>query len=201
MTTISATGYESTGGQFPFSLDVDPPQGQNRLSVLLRILYAIPALLFAAVIGLIAGVVTIIAWFAILITGKYPAGMIAFATNSLGVSVRTYGYYYLLTDKYPPFSLEVAAYPIRLHGEGAIEGRNRLTTFFRYIMAIPHLLIVGVLGYVMSVVGFIAWLIALFTGSVPPGLHNFMAGYLRWYARTNAYLLLLTDEYPPFAMN
>lgn len=199
--TISAAGYESTGEGFPFSLDVDPPQEQNRLSVLLRIIFAIPAFIFAAIIGIVAMVITVIAWFAILITGKYPAGMMAFASNALGVMARTLGYYLLLTDKYPPFALEAADYPVRLQGEGAVDGRNRLTTFFRYILAIPHMIIVQVLGYVAYVCAFIAWIAALITGSVPPGLHNLMAGYLRWYSRMYAYMLLLTDEYPPFAMN
>lgn len=201
MTTISAAGYESAGAGFPFSLDVDPPQAQNRLAVLLRVIFAIPAFIFAAIIGIVMMVVTVIAWFAILITGKYPSGMMPFATNGLRVLSRTLGYYLLLTDKYPPFSLEAADYPIRLTGEGTVDGRNRLTTFFRYIMAIPHLIIVTVLGYVAYIVAFIAWVAALVTGSVPTGLHNFIAGYLRWYTRMYAYVLLLTDEYPPFAMN
>lgn len=201
MTAVPAS-FEMSSGSYPASLDVDPPQMQNRLSVLLRILYAIPLFIMAAVLGVVAYVMTIIAWFVVLFTGKYPAGMASFVANAIGFGARTTGYMYLLTDKYPAFALEGdSSYAIRASITPQIEGRNRVTVFFRIIMAIPHLIIVSALGYAMEVVGFIAWLIALFTGQVPPGLHNFIAGYVRWNMRMQTYLALLTDEYPPFSLS
>jgi Domain of unknown function (DUF4389) len=201
VTAIPAS-YDMPQGSYPVGLDVDPPAQQNRVSVILRLIFVIPAAIVAALVGIALAVVTLIAWFVILITGKYPAGLMSFAEGGLRWAVRVTGYCYLLTDKYPPFSLEDdAAYPIRVSVQGQIDGRNRLTCFFRYIMAIPHLIILGALNYVIGVVAFIAWLIAVFTGEVPDGLHNFIAGYLRWYTRAEAYILLLTDEYPPFGMN
>lgn len=201
MTAVPA-GFEMSSASYPASLDVDPPVEQNRLSVLLRLLYVIPVAIMAAVLSLVAGVMTIIAWFIVLITGKYPAGMASFVANTLGFGARMTGYCYLLTDKYPPFSLEAdASYPIRASVNAQIEGRNRMTVFFRIILAIPHLIIISALDYAMGIIGFVAWLIALFTGSVPPGLHNFMAGYVRWSLRAQAYVALMTDEYPPFSLN
>lgn len=201
MTAISAGSYPVPGGSYPVGLDVDPPAQQNRVSVLLRILFVIPAAIVAYLVGLALAVVGLIAWFVILITGKYPSGMLSFSEGGMRWVTRVLGYGYLLTDKYPPFSLEDdAAYPIRVSAQGQIDGRNRLTVFFRYILAIPHLIIVGVLGYAVGVVALIAWVIALVTGSVPPGLHGFIAGYLRWNLRAQAYVLLLTDEYPPFSL-
>lgn len=201
MTAVPAS-FEMSPGSFPATLDVDPPEMQNRLSVLLRIIYAIPIMLMAAVIGLVAGIMTVIAWFVILFTGKYPAGMATFVANTLGFGARASGYMYLLTDKYPPFSLEGdASYPIRVSITPQIDARNRMTVFFRIIMAIPHLIIISALNYAMEVIGFIAWLIALFTGTIPAGLHNFIAGYVRWSLRANAYVALMTDTYPPFSLN
>ena len=201
MTAISAGSYPVPGGSYPVGLDVDPPAEQNRLSVLLRLLFVIPAAIVAYVVGLALVVVSVIAWFVVLITGKYPAGMSSFTEGGVRWVTRVLGYAYLLTDKYPPFALaDDAGYPIRVAAQGQVEGRNRLTVFFRYILAIPHIIIVGVLGYAVGVVALIAWVIALVTGSVPPGLHNFIAGYLRWNLRYSAYLLLLTDEYPPFSL-
>jgi hypothetical protein len=197
---MAASAGLSSG--FPFQFEADPPQQQNRLSVLLRIIFVIPQLIALYILAIGVAVVTLIAWFAILITGSFPAGMHSFSTRALQWQARVLGYMYLLTDKYPPFALgDDTAYPLRFVGSGTTDGRNRLTTFFRVILAIPHLIIVGVIGYVIGVVGFIAWIIALFTGSVPAGLHSFIAGYVRWNTRTAAYLLLLTDEYPPFALN
>ena len=191
-----------SSGAYPVSLEVDEPQPQNRLSVLIRIIFAIPAMLFGIVIGIGLQIVALIAWVVILVTGKYPAGMMNFTEGGLRFSSRLSGYLYLLTDKSPSFSLDAdPAYPVRLSVQGQIEGRNRLTVFFRLLMAIPHYLILGVLNYVIGVVVFVAWLMALFTGSVAPGLHTFIAGYLRWTMRAQGYVLLVTDEYPPFSLS
>lgn len=191
-----------SSGAYPVSLEVDEPQPQNRLSVLIRIIFAIPAMLFGIVIGIGLQIVALIAWVVILVTGKYPAGMMNFTEGGLRFSSRLSGYLYLLTDKSPSFSLDAdPGYPVRLSVQGQIEGRNRLTVFFRLLMAIPHYLILGVLNYVIGVVVFIAWLMALFTGSVAPGLHTFIAGYLRWTMRAQGYVLLVTDEYPPFSLS
>jgi hypothetical protein len=187
---------------YPVGVDVDPPAQQNRVSVFFRLLFMIPAAIVAGVIVLVAYVVALIGWFTILFTGKFPEGMVNFVVGALRWWTRVYGYVYLLTDKYPPFSLEDdSAYPVRFRGQGQSEGRNRLTAFFRIILAIPHIIIIQVLGYAAAVVGLISWFAALFTGSVPEGMHNFLAGYIRWTARTYAYMFLVTDEYPPFSLS
>jgi Domain of unknown function (DUF4389) len=187
---------------YPASLDVDPAAPQGRLGVFFRIILVIPQAIVLYILGLIAGIITFIAWIAIVITGKYPGGMMSFVQGTLRWGVRVGGYMYLLTDKYPPFAMaEDDTYPVRAHVQGQTDGRNRLTVFFRIIMLIPHAIILGVLGYAIGVVVFIAWVIALVTGSIPGGLHTFISGYLRWYLRYATYALLLTDEYPPFSLS
>jgi len=187
---------------YPITLEVDPAAPQSRLTVFFRLLMVIPQAIVLAFVGIAAYIVTVIAWFAILITGSYPEGMLRFASGALRWGVRVEGYAYLLTGSYPPFSLEaISDYPIRPGVEGQSANRNRLTAFFRIIMVIPHAIIVQVLGYAVAVVVFISWVAALFTGSVPEGLHNFIAGYIRWYARYIGYAMLLCDEYPPFSLS
>ncbi len=137
-------------GAYPFGLEVDEPMPQNRLSVLLRIFYIIPHIIVLYFLGLAAGVIYVISWFAILFTGGYPGGMMNFMVNVLHWQTRVSGYVYLLTDKYPPFSMGPdGAYPVRLLAMGQLEGRNRLTTFWpiRYILVIPHLIVLAVLGF------------------------------------------------------
>lgn len=190
--------------EYPIRLDVDAVRSQNRLTVFFRLLLAIPHLIVMALLGIAVAVIYLIAWFAILFTGSYPAGMLRFTIGFWRWSVRVMGYYLLLTDSYPPFSLDDEPdFPVRLSVDERIENRNRLTTFWpiRFILAIPHLLILGVLNYAVSVVVIIAWFAALITGSVPAGLHNFLTGYLRWYGRAYGYLYLLVDDYPPFSLN
>lgn len=186
---------------YPFGLEVDPPAPQSRLTVFFRYLMAIPHIIITAALGYALAAVTVIAWFAILFTGRYPAGLLGFAVNIQHWSTRSNGYVYLLTGVYPPFELGPAAYPVRMTGEGVVEGRNRLTVFFRYFMLIPHIFVLFFIGLAAGVVLFVAWLVALFTGSVPEGMHNFLAGALRWTTRVTNYAYLFNDEYPPFSLS
>jgi hypothetical protein len=189
--------------EYPVRLEVSDAFPQSRLTVFFRLLLLIPHFIIIWLLAIVATVIYVISWFAILFTGKYPAGMLNFMIGFFRWTARTTGYSLLLTDRYPPFSLAAdEGYAIRLYVDERIEGRNRLTTFWpvRFILAIPHLIILAVLQYAVAVVVFIAWIIALFTASVPGGLHNFLAGYLRWYERVYAYLFLLVDEYPPFSL-
>jgi uncharacterized protein DUF4389 len=89
-------------------------------------------------------------------------------------------------------------YPVSFDADPALEGRNRLTTFFRYIVAIPWEIVAALYGFVASICAFIAWFAIVFTGRYPQGLYDFNAGYLRMQTRTNAFAYLLTDEFPPF---
>ena len=76
--------------------------------------------------------------------------------------------------------------------------RNRLTVFFRLLLAIPQMIVVGLWGYIAGVVVVISWFAALVLGRVPEGLHAFLARYLRASAHLNSYLMLLADPWPPF---
>lgn len=187
---------------YPFTIDFDPPEPQSRLTVFFRLLLVIPHAIIVGLLGIATQVITLVAWFAILGTGKYPAGMQQFVVNVLHWQLRMTAYQYLLTGKYPPFALGADdSYPARLAGIGEIEGRNRLTVFFRLLMIIPSAIVLYIILIGVMVVYFISWFIALFTGSVPPGMHNFMAGGLRWATRLGVYAMLLTDQYPPFSLN
>jgi hypothetical protein len=89
------------------------------------------------------------------------------------------------------------SYPIRLQIDYQ-EQHSRLTTFFRFLLVIPHQIIVSVLGIVMSVLVSVAWIVILITGRHPQGIHSTISQILRWNTRVNGYMYLLTDEYPPF---
>lgn len=83
MTSMAAPAGMEMAGDYPVGLDVASPSPQNRLSVFLRLIYLIPHLIVLAFIGIGAVIVTVIAWFAILITGKYPEGMLRFSIGFL----------------------------------------------------------------------------------------------------------------------
>src|SRR5689334_13326991 len=78
--------------------------------------------------------------------------------------------------------------------------QSRVTVLFRIFMAIPQLIVVYMLGVAAYVITFIGWFGALFTGRLPVFAADFLTGYLRWLSRVQAYVYLLTDEYPPFTL-
>ena len=90
-------------------------------------------------------------------------------------------------------------YPISYEAEPALEGRNRLTTFFRYIVAIPWLIVAYIYGIVAEIVAIIAWFAILFTGKLGEGLFNPMRSAMAYLVRTTGYFLLITEDYPPFS--
>ncbi|GBD22460.1 hypothetical protein HRbin29_00090 [bacterium HR29] len=187
---------------YPVSLEVAPPESQNRLSILFRLLLVIPHAIVLYFLQLAVQFVVFLAWFIILFAGRFPTGLWRFVCGSLRWATRVNAYTLLLTGRYPPFALEDDLdYPVRLLAEERTDNRNRLTVFFRIILVIPHVLVLYFLALAQSVALVIAWFAALLTGRVPGGLHDFIAGVLRWNTRVNAYVLLLVDEYPPFSLS
>lgn len=192
----------SMAANYPIQLAVDPTAAQGRWGVFFRIILAIPHLIILCFLGIAQFVITFLAWFAIMFTGRYPAGMLGFSIGATRWQARANAYMSLLTGVYPPFSLDAEDdYPIRLMVTEQIEGRNRLTTFFRIFLIIPHYIILYFLGIVSFFVMVIAWFAALITGQVPQGLHNFLAGVTRWDTRLGGYWMLLVDEHPPYGFD
>jgi hypothetical protein len=187
---------------YPVVLDFDPPAPQSRVTVFFRCFMPIPHIVVLYFLGIAQAVVAFLAWFAILFTGRYPAGMFGFSVGVLRWQTRVNAYTWLLTGRYPPFSMDDdGAYPVRVSVTVATEGRNRLTTFFRPLMVIPHFIVLIFVAIAAAVVLFISWFAALFTAQVPEGMHNFLGGVTRWSTRVSAYMMLLTDEYPPFSLS
>jgi hypothetical protein len=169
-------------------------QRHSRGTVAIRAILAIPHLVGLGVLGIVAGVVAFIGWWAALFTGQLPAFAADFLTGYLQWQTRVYAYLYLLTDAYPPFTFGDADYPIRL---AVRPGRlNRLAVLFRFILVIPAGIVLVLVSYGMLIVSFVIWLIVLITGSMPEPLYQALAATVRFQARTSGYELLLTSEYP-----
>jgi hypothetical protein len=77
--------------------------------------------------------------------------------------------------------------------------RSRLTVFFRLLLVIPHLIWLCLWGILAEILLVVSWFVALVSGRLPDGLHDFLAGYVRYSTRVNAYMLLLANPYPPFS--
>lgn len=89
-------------------------------------------------------------------------------------------------------------YPVSYAAASDLEDRNRLTTFFRYLVAIPWLIVAALYGFAAQFAALFAWFAIVFTGRYPEGLYNFNVGYLKMLSRVNSFAYLMTDDFPPF---
>lgn len=210
---------------YPVSVHVVPQtEHRSRVSTFFRILLAIPHLILVGgplavglswglgkeqgqgfewsgsggIYGLLVFCASIVAWFALLFTMHHPGTLYRLAAHFLRWRVRANAYLMLLTDEYPPFG--DGAYPAELELVPPTRERDFTAVLFRMIFVLPQLVALWVLGIMWGITTVVAWFTIVFTGSYPDGLFRFGVGALRWSTRVEAYVLLLTDEYPPFAI-
>ncbi len=195
--TMSETSAPSGPPHHPIGLIVTDDLVRSRLTTFFRLILAIPHLIWLALWGIAAYFVVIIVWFVALFTRRVPDGLHDFLAAYLRYSTRVYGYILLLSEPFPPFS-SAGTYPIDARVDPA-EDQNRLTVFFRIIIAIPALLLVYVFRLVNQVVAFLAWFYILFTGGMHGGMRNLSAWLLRYEIQTYGYVMLLTPRYPSLA--
>jgi len=168
---------------------------QSRVTVLFRLLLVIPHAIVLYALGIAAEVVAIIGWFAALFTGRLPDFAADYLTGYLRWQTRVFGYENLLTDVYPPFTLEDADYPIRV---AVRPGRlNRLAVLFRFFLLIPAMVVQAVVTFGAYTIGlFVTWLIMLISGRMPDALYQALAAILRYQTRISGFLYMLTSTYP-----
>ena len=208
---------------YPVDIEVQPvTEPRNKLTVAFRMILVIPQALLVGsflsigtflsyqnrfggildwgVLGAVAVVCAIIAWFAILFADKHPEGLRNLSLMYLRWRVRVMGYSALFRDEYPPFG-DSDDYPARLHITPAEFPRDKVSVGLRLIYALPHLILLFFLHVGWLVTSIIAWFAILINGTYPQGLYNFGIGVFRWSTRVEAYTLLLVDEYPPFSLD
>jgi len=171
------------------------PASQSRLTVLIRALMVIPHVVVLWALAIAAYVVVIIGWFGALFTGRLPGFAADFLTGFVRWQARVFGYVILLTDVYPPFTMEDADYPIRV---AVRPGRlNRLAVLFRFFLMIPAWIVAAVVSYgAFTLVQFVSWLIVLISGQLPDALYQALAAALRYQIRVSGFAFMLTSAYP-----
>jgi hypothetical protein len=183
----------------PIRYDVESQEAHSRLLIFVKWLLAIPHLLILYVLLALWYVVTIIAFFTILFTQKYPQGLFNFAVGVMRWQANVNAYLWLLRDEYPPFSWEEGQYPVTLQIDYP-ETLNRWAPLYKWLLVIPNIIVLAVVGLVAYVLIIVGWFAILFTGKLPRGIVDFVVGTMRWSTRATAYLYLMRDEYPPFSM-
>ena len=171
------------------------PAPQSRLTVLVRLLMVVPQIIVLWALAIAAYVIVVIGWFGALFTGELPGFAADYLAGFVRWQTRVLGYAFLLTDVYPPFSLEDADYPIRV---AVRPGRlNRLAVLFRFFLLIPAWIVEAVVSYgAFTIVQFVSWLIVLISGEMPVPLYQALAAALRYQARVVGFAFMLTSAYP-----
>jgi hypothetical protein len=172
---------------------------QSRLTTFFRLITVIPPAIVLGIWGFAVFFTVIIAWFALLFTGRYPQGLYDFHASFARYSTRVYGYFYLATDRFPGFSgAEDVDYPVQLHLGPPLEEYSRIRVLLRLILMIPVLLIAYSMNIVAQVAAFVAWFVIVVTGKLPHGIHQMLHLGLSYVHRANPYYLLLTEDWPAF---
>lgn len=174
-------------------------EGRNRLTALLRWIVVIPWHIVGFFYGIAALIAAVIAWFAILFTGRYPEGLYDFVAGFVRFSARVNSFYYLLTDAWPPFNgASEEGYPVRLGIQPPLREYSRLKALFRIIIGIPVYLLLYVMWIIAGVVAILAWLALIFVARLPEGFYKPIRAAMAYQAKATAYFMLLTEDYPPF---
>jgi hypothetical protein len=215
---------ETNTSPYPLQITGELAPKLSRGLWLVKWLLAIPHFIVLFFLWVAFTVVGVIAFFAILFTGRYPRGLFDFNVGVLRWTWRVafYSYSALGTDRYPPFTLkDVADYPARLAVAYPESLSRRLVLVKWWLLAIPHYLIVAVFtggawatwsgtggmwgnvtsGGLIGLLVAIAGLTLLFRDSYPRSLYDFVLGMNRWVFRVAAYTTLMTDVYPPFRLD
>ncbi|MFZ2836604.1 MAG: DUF4389 domain-containing protein [Candidatus Saccharimonadales bacterium] len=205
---------------YPASLRIDYPGKLNRWTTLFRVILAVPIVVVLALLtatgsgeymneagrdigqssgGIVAGLFAATALM-ILFRQRYPRWWFDFNLELNRFSTRVAAYLFLLTDHYPS-TVESQSVHLDVKYPDVKKDLNRWLPLIKWLLAIPHYVVLIVLTIGAVVATIIAWFAILFTGRYPKSLFDYVVGVGRWDLRVTAYAFLLTtDQYPPFSL-
>ena len=202
---------------YPATLSIDYPENLDRFSSFFRLLFIIPiGIILALVSGPetgrnineharyaynAGGLIFVATLLMILFRHKYPKWWYDWNLALTKFSVRVIAYLFLLRSEYPSTDEDQAVH-IEIAYPDAQKDLNRFLPLVKWLLAIPHYIVLALLyvGVVFSII--FAWFVIIFTAEYPAGLFNYVVGVIRWSIRVDAYAFLLTtDKYPPFSLS
>src|SRR5438094_1779266 len=218
--------YEDTMTTQPESdaarLTIDYPERLDRLTTLLRVIWIIPIAVILSLLtatgnetvvretgervmrstgGGISGGLFLATLLMIVFRVRYPRWWFDFARELTRFGARVGAYFALLTDRYPS-TVEEQSVHLEIDYPDVVRDLNRWLPLVKWLLAIPHYIVLFFLWLAALVVIVVAWFAILITGGYPRSLFDFVVGVGRWTLRVSAYaFLLVTDRYPPFSLS
>jgi hypothetical protein len=211
---------QSTPAPYAARLDIDYPEKLDRLTTLFRLIWIIPIAIIVSLLtatgnetvvratgdrvtstggGIVAGL-TLATLLMIVFRLRYPRWWFDFARELTRFSARVGAYFALLTDRYPS-TVDEQAVHLEIEYPDVERDLNRWLPLVKWLLAIPHYIVLFFLFIGAFVAVVIAWFAILITGRYPRALFDYVVGVGRWSLRVNAYaFLLVTDRYPPFSL-
>jgi hypothetical protein len=214
------TDRSASAVSYPARLGVDYPEQHNRVTTLFRLVLSIPIVMVLSVLGAqvthtaynksgeavsqtgggIGAALFIATVLMIVFRRRYPRWWFDFARELTRFGARVGAYVALLTDVYPS-TVDEQSVHLEIDYPDAERDLNRWLPLVKWLLAIPHYLILIVLSVGAFFAVVIAWFAILLTGRYPQVLFDFVVGVSRWWLRVQAYaFLLVTDRYPPFSL-
>ncbi|KAB2867961.1 MAG: DUF4389 domain-containing protein [Bacteroidales bacterium] len=188
-------------------LKVKHQEDYSRLELILRTIFGflyivLPHAFLLIFVGLWGQILQIIAFWAILFTGKYPKSLFDFQVGLLRWNLRLSARIYNVSDGYPAFGVKGADEFTSLeveYPESVSRGLMLVRFFFGWIYVyIPHMFILMFRGIFVNILIFLSWFIVLFTANYPETFHNWVVGQIRWGTRISLYMAYMSDTYPAF---
>ncbi len=205
---------------YPARLEIDYPETLDRFTTLVRVIWALPIVIISSLLtgtgnetvitetgeqirtsgGGVVGGLFLATMLMIVFREKYPRWWFDFALELSRFGTRLGAYVALLTDRYPSTD-ESQSVHLEIDYPDVQQDLNRWLPLVKWLLAIPHIVVLVVLAAVAILAVLVAWVAILFTGRYPRALFDYVVGVGRWALRVQAYAsLLVTDRYPPFSL-
>lgn len=205
---------------YPARLEIDYPEKLDRLTTLLRAIWAIPILVILALLtagasetvisetgetvqttsGQIAGGLFLATMLMIVVRQRYPRWWFDFSRELTRFSTRVGAYLVALTDRYPS-TVDQQSVHLEIDYPDVKRDLNRWLPLVKWLLALPHYLVLIVLIAIALLAAVVGWVAVIITGHYPRALFDYIVGVGRWSLRVQAYaFLLVTDQYPPFSL-
>jgi hypothetical protein len=171
--------------------------------LIVKAIILIPHYVVLGVLGYVIGLCQLVIWIPVLFGGRFPAWAFGLIAGYLRWTTRATLYLYGVTDTYPAFSMDA---PGDMHIERPTSSSRFwaipfIGVFLKGIILIPHFIVLYVLAFVVAICQLVIWIPVLFTGQYPGWAFSLVTGTTLWAMRVYAYLLGLTDAYPPFSFS